>query len=242
MPYEIRESFLSRLATPLICERLFEQIPDVVFCIKDTDGRYISANQAFANRRGLRSPRDIIGKTAYQIFAPNLASTYHEQDKKVFAGNEIIDQLELVTTPSGELGWHLATKIPLYDKQQNVIGLASISRDLKTPSDKMLKFAKLAKIIHYIQEHFTEDLKPKELAAKINLTQPQLDRKMRKVFGVSTSQFIRKVRIDTASNLLLKTKLPISTIAQNSGYSDQSAFSRQFKATTGLTPGAFRNS
>ena len=44
----LREEFLAQLATPLVAERLFAEVPDIVFCIKNRDGLYISANPAFA--------------------------------------------------------------------------------------------------------------------------------------------------------------------------------------------------
>ena len=242
MPKELRSQFFERLATPLISERLFVQVPDIVFCIKDTQGRYISANPAFASRRGLTSSLDIIGKTAQQIFPTHLANNYEKQDEIVFKGGEINDQLELIYNSDGSIGWYIASKIPLYDEHDDVIGLASISRDLKTPSTSALKYENLAKVVNYIQENFSQDINMKQVAEAIGLSQNQLDRKIRKVFYLSTAQFIRKTRLNAAIHQLLNTKEPISTIALNCGYSDQSSFARKFKASTGLTPNSFRSS
>ena len=241
MPKELRAQFFTRLATPLISERLFAQVPDIVFCIKDTEGKYISANPAFANRRGLTSNLDILGKTAHQIFPAHLADNYTQQDQIVFNGSEINDQLELIYNSDGSIGWYLATKIPLYDEHDKIIGLASISRDLKTPSTSTLKYENLAKVVNYIQENLSNEINMKQLAAAIELTQTQLDRKMRKVFYLSTAQFIRKTRLNAAIHQLLTSDQSISTIALNCGYSDQSAFTRIFKTSTGLTPKSFRS-
>jgi AraC-like DNA-binding protein len=51
---------------------------------------------------------------------------------------------------------------------------------------------------------------------------------------------IHKARLDTATQLLGGT-LPITEIALRCGYADHSAFSRQFRALTGLSPSTYRN-
>ena len=51
---------------------------------------------------------------------------------------------------------------------------------------------------------------------------------------------LTKARIDAASTLLLDESRSVAEIAQACGYGDQSAFTRQFKATVGATPSAYR--
>jgi AraC-like DNA-binding protein len=235
------DEFFARVASPRFCERLFAHLPDVVFCLKDHERRYQAANSAFAARLGLKDPRELIGRIAEDFFPAPLAATYREQDLLVLSsGREICDRLELVTQPNGPPGWHLATKVPLHDASGAVIGLASISRDLGTPSGGDLQFSGLAKIVAHIQRHPDSVLTASSLAAMAGLTPTQLDRRMLRVFQLTTSQFIRKARIDHAVQLLATTRLPISDIALACGYGDQSAFTRQFRATVGLPPAAYR--
>lgn len=247
MPTTSRQQFLNQLTHStegaLVAERLFAEVPDIVFCIKDTDGCYIAANPAFAERIGLGSVNKILGKTASELFPAHLAATYQAQDEVVIKqGREIRNRLELVFNRDGSLGWYLASKIPLCGKYGQVIGLASISRDLQTPGDEDLRFAGLAKVVETIHHHFAEDLKPADLAKTATLSLTQLDRRMRKIFKLTTSQFIRKIRIEAAAHMLTETEKAIIDIALDCGYSDQSAFSRQFKATVGMTPGVYRGS
>lgn len=237
----IRKEFLAELDTPMVAERLFAEVPDIVFCIKNKRGQYITANQAFAERLGLRSVNHILGKTAADIFPAHLATTYLAQDEFVLLqGKEINDRLELVSNRDGKLGWYLARKVPLLGKNGTVIGLASISRDLLTPGDADLRFTKLAKVIEKIHQDFADEFKPGELATIAELSQTQLERRMRKVFKLTTSQFIRKTRIEAAAHMLTDTNKAIIDIAFDCGYGDQSAFTRQFKATVGMAPGAYR--
>jgi AraC-like DNA-binding protein len=68
----------------------------------------------------------------------------------------------------------------------------------------------------------------------------QLDQRIRSLFQLSVRQFLIKVRIDSACEQLARTDQPIAAIALDCGYSDQSAFSRQFRQVVGISPLAYR--
>lgn len=235
------DDFLDQLASPRFCERLFAHLPDVVFCLKDRERRYRAANQAFAERLGLSDPRKLLGRVADEFFPPVLAEGYRDQDLEVLeTGREMSDRLELVTNRDGTLGWYLATKVPLHDARGRVIGIASISRDLGAPSEVDREFPGVARTVKFIQAHLDEDLRLDDLAEQAGLSPAQLDRRMKRVFQLTTAQFIRKTRIGTAAELLATTSKPVAEIALACGYGDQTAFTRQFRATVGIPPAAYR--
>ena len=60
------------------------------------------------------------------------------------------------------------------------------------------------------------------------------------MFGITAAQLVIKTRIDAARRMLRESAAPIARIALACGYCDQSAFTRQFKAVTGLTPAQYR--
>lgn len=236
-------AFLDQVASPRFCERLFAHLPDVVFCMKDRERRYQAANPAFAARVGLRDPRHLLGKRADDFFPAPMVRAYREQDLAVLSsGRELSDQLELVTNRDGSQGWYLATKVPLHDAAGRVIGLASISRDLGTPREEELEFAGLKRVVEHIRENPDGELKPAALAARAGFSPAQLERRMRKVFQLTTSQFIRRARISHALQLLANPRMPIARIALDCGYGDQTSFTRQFRATVGMPPAAYRES
>ncbi|MNR53209.1 Melibiose operon regulatory protein [compost metagenome] len=70
----------------------------------------------------------------------------------------------------------------------------------------------------------------------------QLERHCKRVFQLTPRQMIHKARLEEASRLLLETEQPITEIALRCGYTDHSAFSRQFRALTGLSPSQYRDS
>ena len=94
--------------------------------------------------------------------------------------------------------------------------------------------------IDYIHKHFEEPLRLPALAEMAGLSVYQFDQRIRSLFHVTAGQYLVKVRIDAACKRLTGTNEPIAQIALACGYSDQSAFSRQFKQAVGISPMAYR--
>ncbi|TAH67357.1 MAG: response regulator [Anaerolineaceae bacterium] len=92
----------------------------------------------------------------------------------------------------------------------------------------------------YIRNHINEELTRKTLASKVYLSPDYLSHVFREKTGQSLSSFILSERIKKAKDLLLFSKMSIRDIAINTGFSNISYFSRQFKNQTGKTPQEFR--
>ncbi|MEM1082665.1 MAG: AraC family transcriptional regulator [Verrucomicrobiota bacterium] len=237
----LRAEFFAKMADPTVIERVFSSIPDVVFCIKNRRQVYVAANDAFAERVGLGSRWEVVGKSAKDLFPEALASLYRQQDEEVLrSGEGFRDRMELLPTRDKGLGWHLATKFPVRGGRGAVIGLVSISRDLQVESGHRRGFGGLAKVVRKIETDYGERLERSELAKLADLSEPQLERRVRKVFGISVAGFIRKVRVEAGARMLTETELPLAEVATACGYAEQSAFTRQFKSAVGMPPGVYR--
>ncbi|BDS06424.1 AraC family transcriptional regulator [Oceaniferula spumae] len=239
---EIREAFFRRLDRPLLAEQLFDQVPDIAFFIKDHLGRYVAANKTLIQRCGHFSKNDLIGKTADQIFPAPLGTAYAQQDQQVLkTARSINGQLELHLYPGGREGWCLTYKEPILDSKKMIIGVSGISRDLHSSLQHGDGLTTISKVLSHIRENIDQPLRLPELAEMAGLSVYQLDQRIRALYQMSAGQCITRARIDAACHMLTTTGKSISTIALDCGYSDQSAFTRQFKQTTGLTPKAYRD-
>ncbi len=222
-------------------ESLFDSMPGVVYCVKDRDGRYQTVNQAFVERLDVDTKSDVVGKKADDFFPHDLASVYASQDAYVFSkGLPIQDQLERITHRDGSMGWFLASKFPIMDNHENVVAVVGISQDLHTPSDSDLELSDLKVVVDYIKDHLDQPLRVEQLADRFGLSQVLMDRRMKRVFRLSTKKFIMKCRLEETVRRLISTDESLSEIAIACGFSDQSAFSRQFRATTNQTPLSYR--
>jgi AraC-like DNA-binding protein len=219
---------------------IFDAMPDVVFFVKDDQARYVMANATLASRCGFRNKQFLIGKTAEDVFPSRFGKVYTAQDKAVLAaGQELIDQLELHLYPGRQPGWCLTSKRPLRDTAGRVIGVAGISRDLQADERSHPAYGRLATVMQHIQANYVQPLNLRELAAMADMSVAQLGRYFHKVFHLTPRQVLLKTRLDAATALLVSND-KVTDVAVACGYTDHSAFSRQFKATVGVTPTEYR--
>lgn len=237
----LRKSFFESLGGLLPVDRLFDGVPDIVFFVKDARGRYMAVNDTLAKRCGLNNKDEAIGRSAGELFPPPLGDAFARQDQEILNGGPAIrDHLELHLYPGGRSGWCLTFKEPVAGKNGGIAGICGISRDLHAPGTQDGEFAALSGVIDHIHRHFDEPLRLPVLADMAGLSVYQFDQRIRSLFYVTAGQYLVKVRIDAACERLTGTGEPIAQIALACGYSDQSAFSRQFKQAVGISPLAYR--
>ena len=81
-----------------------------------------------------------------------------------------------------------------------------------------------------------------ELAADVELHPSHLCRLFRRQFGCSMGEYVRRVRIRRALDLLRRQpRSSLSDIAFGLGYADQSHFTRDFRRLVGVPPGRYRS-
>ena len=92
-----------------------------------------------------------------------------------------------------------------------------------------------------IVEHFSETLKLTQIAAEVGVHPVYLATAFRQKFGVTIGEFVRTLRIEHACAELMKGDLPLTAIALQAGFADQSHFLKVFKLYVGMTPHKYRN-
>ena len=121
-----------------------------------------------------------------------------------------------------------------------VAGLVGISRDLQLPDMTSDDFEHISEAIRFAEQNISRRPTIAELARIASMSIYQLDRRMQRVFGLTTGQWVLKTRISHASRLLIETHMSVADVAMEAGYADQSAFTRQFRRSTGLSPSEHR--
>lgn len=93
----------------------------------------------------------------------------------------------------------------------------------------------------YIETHFKENLTRESLASEVFMNPDYLSKLFKKNTGSSLMDYVTKVRIEQARELLKKTALSVSEIAIETGYSNTAYFTKMFKKyTNGVTPREYR--
>ena len=224
-------------------EALFDCLPDLVFFVKNARGEYMVVNQTLVERCAKRAKSELIGRRPDEVFPAPLGRSYRAQDEEVLASGEPIhDQLELHFYPNGRRGWCITHKLPLRGRDGKVSGLYGFSRDLQAANERGEDYSQVAEAVRRIHGEYGEPLKVAELARSAGLSAYQFDRRIRRIFHIGAGQLIQKVRLEAALARLRESDAPIAAIALECGYSDQSAFTRRFHRTTGMSPSEYRSS
>ncbi|WP_175517707.1 hybrid sensor histidine kinase/response regulator [Planctomicrobium piriforme] len=114
----------------MLLDGLMDAIPDNIY-FKDTEGRYLRINRAKAMRSGLASAELAQGKTDFDFFQPEHASSAYEVEQRIMqTGKPLIDHEEKLIWPDGRASWVSATKVPLKRPDGTIIGTLGISRDI----------------------------------------------------------------------------------------------------------------
>jgi len=95
-------------------------------------------------------------------------------------------------------------------------------------------------IRQYVQDNCHRKLRVSDLAVKCGYSTRHLARLFKSQLGESFSDYLARVRIQTASHLLLDDTFPLKQVARKSGFNSMPAFVRSFKRVTGTTPGEYR--
>jgi AraC-like DNA-binding protein/ligand-binding sensor protein len=101
--------------------------------------------------------------------------------------------------------------------------------------------AAMQKVENYIHENYTRKISLKEVADVAGLSAPYFSAIFKEEMGENLSKYLNRLRVERASRLLLETNMSLSEIAGDCCFEDQSWFSKNFKAYTGISPGKYRN-
>jgi PAS domain S-box-containing protein len=112
-------------------------LPFAILC-KDLEGRFTFANQKFCAELGCTID-EIKGKTDLDYFPKELAEKYREDDKKVIASGELVDQVEAHVTPHGDKQYVEVMKTPIYGPDGRAIGIQAIFWDVTARIDAEAK-------------------------------------------------------------------------------------------------------
>lgn len=99
---------------------------------------------------------------------------------------------------------------------------------------------KLKKILHYLDEHYTEDISLDMLAEQFYISKYYLSREFKKEYGTTIIQYVLTKKITNAKELLRYSNSSIEEIARLCGIDDASYFNKVFKKMEGCTASEYR--
>lgn len=132
------------------------------------------------------------------------------------------DETSASLTAAAGAAWNLLAQLAA-DRHQRSVGDAAISR-----------------VQSHLREHLAEPFVVAELAAQAGFSTSHFSARFHAVTGFSVTEYVKRLRMARARELLITTDETVAEIAQEVGYPDQFYFSRQFRAVNGSSPRSFR--
>lgn len=100
--------------------------------------------------------------------------------------------------------------------------------------------ANIRRAMQYIQLHFKENITLMDVANYVYLNPSYFSSQFKKVTNMSFLEYLHNLRLTYAKQMLTYTKIPVTDICYNSGFTSFSNFSRSFKQSYDISPREFR--
>jgi PAS domain S-box-containing protein len=169
---------------------LIDNIPDQVY-VKDTASRFVSVNLATAHFFGKTSPEQLVGKCDFDLFSPELANQFREEEQALMRHDQACVNREVsVNDQEGNQHWILTTKVPLRDSRGNCTGLLGINRDITE-----------RKHAEEVIRQLNQDLEQRVIARTADLAQ-----------AVTRLEEQNQARADFVSNVSHELKTPLTSM------------------------------
>jgi AraC family transcriptional regulator len=149
------------------------------------------------------------------------------------------------------IGWalkaELETNEPVGHLYADSLGVALAAHLLRhyagaEPRGELGGFPKqrLQRVLDYIRDHPSGDLRLVELAAIADVSPSHLKVLFKEVAGIPVHQYVIRSRVEYATKLLRSGDLALTAVASQAGFADQSHMSRCMRRVSGASPQALR--
>lgn len=236
-----QRDFLQRMGGGLQLSVLFQSLPNIAFVAKDHESRFVAANDLALKIFNLQHEWEMWGRRDADFFPRDIAEGFVEEDRRVMSSGETRTYYaQMVPDIAGPLNWYVVTVAPLRDPREHICGVAITLYDLHEVGGVARPFAQMEPALRHLHTRFREVVTTKQLAALCHLSERQFTRVFRQLLGESPMRYLIRQRLRAARNELIATNRPVGAIGLDCGFYDQSAFTRAFRAETGLTPARYR--
>jgi PAS domain S-box/PAS domain S-box/PAS domain S-box/PAS domain S-box len=112
-----------------LMEVIMNNLPDHIY-FKDIESRFLRISKDHARSFGLSDPSQAVGKTDFDFFTEEHARQAYEDEQKIIQTGQPLNKEEKLTWTDHADTWSSTIKLPMRDKEGNIIGTFGISKDI----------------------------------------------------------------------------------------------------------------
>lgn len=137
-------------------------------------------------------------------------------------------------------GWEFKTLTLYYEILYILVNEYRVTQAAETEVRSSRQLHALSRITTYMREHYREELRLSELAARFGYSDAYLSRMFQKYANVNFKTYLQDIRMAYACRELLNTDHTISQIALDNGFCGSRSFAAEFRKRYGLLPSELR--
>lgn len=116
----------------------------------------------------------------------------------------------------------------------------ALYKDELTDHKRVLMNPSLKRVIEYIDQNYKQHLTLENVAQHVFLNKTYISQMFTKNLGIGFASYLESVRIYKAQDFLQNTDMSVTKIAEETGYTSQSYFTKAFKKRVGIAPLQYR--
>ena len=129
------------------------------------------------------------------------------------------------------------------DDYSMILNILSIAQKISQKTPELINTntnaTTISKVLHYINQHFTDEISIKELSQMFNMSESSLSHEFKKYSKKSVYEYVLYKRIIKAKEMLLSDS-NLTQISLDCGFNDYSNFLRIFKKISGCSPREYK--
>lgn len=123
----------------IIINNLMRNTQDLIY-FKDLDSRFTRISSSMVEKFGANSMEDVIGKSDFDFWEAESAESFYETEQEIIRTRQpLLGKTEAGVRPDGNVTWSLTSKMPLFDKNNQVIGTFGINKDITLQKEFQLE-------------------------------------------------------------------------------------------------------
>jgi len=222
-------------AEKLILSAIMDNLSDDIY-FKDLRSRFVMMNRSMAERFGLKSPNDAVGRTDFDFFSEEHAKAAFEDEQQIIqTGRPIMNKEEKETWPDKPVSWVSSTKMLWTGPDGERIGTFGISRDITARKLAEEALQRSDEELRRHRDHLEEHVR--EQTAELRAAYEQLQKEMQVRAKAEQSLLSSEQRL---RRLLAVSPTYLYTVTLNEGKPASTEHSIGCLLVTGYTPDEYQ--